>query len=51
MDFSLAGDLRSPSVISPKIEFAFATDGDKIRLPIAEVLLRAASGNLARSKK
>ena len=44
--FSVAGDLSSPSVISFNIEIAFAADGDKIRLPIAEVLLRAAAGNL-----
>ena len=40
--FSLAGNLSSPSVISLKIEIAFAADGSNIRLPIAEVLLRAA---------
>ena len=34
-----------------KIEIAFAADGDKIRLPIAEFLLCAAAGNLTRSKK
>ena len=45
--FALAGDLSSPSVISFIIEIAFATGGKKIRLPIAEVLLRAAAGNLA----
>ena len=49
--FALAGDLSSPSVISFNIEIAFATDGKNIRLPIAEVLLRAASGDLAISKK
>ena len=49
--FSLAGDIRSPSIISLKIEIAFAMDGDKIRLPISEVLLCAAAVNLARSKK
>ena len=51
MAFTLAGDLSSPSVISFNIKIAFATDGEKIRLPIAEVLLRAAAGNLALSKK
>ena len=45
--FALAGDLSSPSVISLNIEIAFAADGDKIRLPIAEVLLCAAASNLA----
>ena len=45
--FALAGDLGSPSVISFNIEIAFATDREKIRLPIAEVLLRADGGDLA----
>ena len=49
--FSLAGDLSSPSVISLKIKIAFSADGDKIRLPIAEVLLCAAASDLTRSKK
>ena len=49
--FALTGNLGSPSVISFNIEIAFATDGEKIRLPVAEVLLRAASGNLVRLKK
>ena len=48
--FALAGDISSPSFISLKIDIAFATDGDKIRLLIVEVLPLAASGNLARSK-
>ena len=51
MAFSLVGYLSSPSVISFKIEIAFAADGKNIRLPIAEVLLHAAAGNLARSEK
>ena len=38
-------------MISFKIETAFAADGNKIRLPIAEVLLCAAAGDLARFKK
>ena len=49
--FALAGDLRSPSVISLKIDIAFAADNDKIRLLIAEVLLCAAVSNLTQSKK
>ena len=49
--FAVAIDLSSLFVISLKIEITFAVDGNKIRLPIAEVVLRAASGNLARSKK
>ena len=44
--FALAGDLRSPSVIYLKIGIAFAMDSNKIRLPIAEFLLCAATGNL-----
>ena len=47
-DFALAGDLRSPSVIYFNIEIAFAADGEKIRLPIAEVLLCLTAGDLAR---
>ena len=34
----------------PKDEIAFAADGENIRLTIAEVLLCAAAGDLARSK-
>ena len=49
--FALVVYLSSPYVVSLKIEITFAVDGDTIRLPIAEVLLRAAAGNLARSKK
>ena len=49
--FALAGDLSSPSVISLKIKIYFAADADKIRFPISEFLLCAASGNLTRSKK
>ena len=49
--FALAGDIISPPMISFKIEIAFAADGDKIRLPIAEVLPCTSGGNLARSKK
>ena len=50
VSFALTSDLSSPSVISLKIEIAFAAYGNKIRLPIAEVFLRAAAGDLARSK-
>ena len=49
--FSLSGDLSSPSIISLKIEIDFAADGDKIRIPIAKVLLRVAAGDFVRSKK
>ena len=48
--FALGGDLGSPSVISFNLEIEFAPDGEEIRLPITEDLLRAAAGNLARSK-
>ena len=50
VDFALAGDLSSPSVIYFKIKIAFAADGDKIRIHITEVLLCAANGDLTRSK-
>ena len=49
--FSLMGDLSSSSLVLFNIEIAFAADGDKIRLPIAEVLLCAAAGNLTQLKK
>ena len=48
--FDFTGDLSSPYVISLKMDITFAADGDKIFLPIAEVLLRAAAGDLARYK-
>ena len=51
MDFALAGNLIPPSVILFNIKIAFATDRENIRLPIAEVLLRAAAGDLTQSKK
>ena len=35
---ALAGKIDSPSVISINTDIAFAIDGDKIRLPIIEVL-------------
>ena len=50
VDFALAGNLGSPSVISFNLEISFAPDGEKFRLPIAEVLLRVADNDLARSK-
>ena len=49
--FPLAGELGSHSVISFNPKIAFATDRKKICLPIAEVVLRAAAGDLAQSKK
>ena len=50
VSFALAGNLRSTFVVSIKIYIAFSADGNKIRILITEVLLRAAVGNLARSK-
>ena len=47
----MEGSLNSPSIVSIDINIAFATDGDNIRLPITEVILCAATGNLASSKK
>ena len=38
-------------MVSIKMDISFAADGENIRLPVTEVLLRAAAGNLARSKK
>ena len=50
--FSPEGDLISPYVVSIKIDITFAADGDKIRIPITEVLLcAAAAADLTRSKK
>ena len=49
--FALAGNLDSPSVFSIKMNITFSADGDKIRLPLTEVLLCATAGDLARSKK
>ena len=51
VDFALGGYLSSPSVVSINMDIDFTSDGNKIRLPIAEVLLRAAASDLARSKK
>ena len=48
--FSLSRSLHSTSIVSIDMVTAFAPDGDNIRLLITEVLLCAASGNLALSK-
>ena len=48
---SLVRSLDSHSIVSIKIIFPFATDGDTIRLTITEFLLRAAAGNLTCLKK
>ena len=49
--FALAGDLGSPSVVSFNLKITFAPEGEKIRLPITEALLRATVGNLKGYKK
>ena len=49
--FALAGSLDSPSVVLININITFVTDGNKIYLPITKVILCAAAGNLAGSKK
>ena len=51
MSFALTRNLDSPSVVSINTEIAFATEGNKIRLLITEVLFQSAGGNLTRSKK
>ena len=51
MAFVLAGNQDPPSAVSINMDIAFATEGEKIRIPITKVLLRAASNDLARSKK
>ena len=45
--FSLTGSLESPTVVSIDSKRAFTSAGKKIRLPVTEVLLRAAGDNLA----
>ena len=49
--FVLAVSLDSSSVVSIDINITFTMDGNKIHLPITELLLRAATDNLVRSKK
>ena len=48
---SLSVSLDSPSVFSININLPFATDRDSIFLPITEVLICTAAGDLAQSKK
>ena len=48
--FALDRNLDSPSVVTIKMDIDFSTDGNKIHLPITEVILCAATGDLARSK-
>ena len=47
----MAGSLGSSAVVSIDADIAFTIAGNKIHLPISEVVLRAAAGDLARSKK
>ena len=49
--FYLVGLLETPTVVSIDSNIAFANAGDKIQLPVTELILRAATGDLARSKK
>ena len=49
--FALTGDLRSPTVVSIKVDIDFSVDVNKICLPVAEVLLCASASNLTHSKK
>ena len=48
--FDLAGSLESSAVVSIESNRAFTSAGENIRLPVMEVLLCSAVGNLARSK-
>ena len=45
--FALAIYLSSPFVVSIKMDINFSADVENIRLPIAEVLLCAAAGDLS----
>ena len=49
--FSLEGSLDSPFIVLIDIDIIFTMDGVKFCLPIAEVLLLAAKGDLVRFKK
>ena len=48
--FALAVSLEAPKVASISVDITFAISGNKIRIPVTEVLLCAAVGNLARLK-
>ena len=50
-DFSLAGLLEEPSVVSIDAKIDFGNSSKIISIPITKVLLRADIGNLAISKK
>ena len=49
--FALAVSLEALKVVSINIDIAFAIAGDNIRIPVNEVLLRAAIGDLTWSKR
>ena len=49
--FALAGSLDSPLVVLIDIDIIFTMDDVKFCLPIAEVLLLSAKGDLVRFKK
>ena len=49
--FSHAGSLEAPTVNYINVNIAFAIAGNRIWIPVTEVLLRAAVSDLARSKK
>ena len=51
MVFDVAGNIDSAYIVSIDMEIDFATDGNKIYLPITDVLLCSVSSNLALSKK
>ena len=48
--FALVGSLEASTVVLIDIKLAFAGDGEKIRLLTTEVLLRAATVELAKPK-
>ena len=50
-DFTLAGLLKAPKVVSIESNTAFINAGNSIRITITKVLICAASGDLERSKK
>ena len=50
-DFALEGYLKAPTVVLIEPERAFAGDGENICLPMTEVLLHPAAGDMAKLKK
>ena len=49
-DLSLEVYPKAPTMVSIEIKYNLFNDGEKIFLPTTEVLLRATSGNLSKSK-